>query len=119
MRYLTGVHEGLISDLGGEVGLSAAKTVLVDRVISLLGVIRSVEEHFKDDIMTPSGDLRPALSKSYLAYNNTLRLTLMSLGLERLSEPLLTATDLIAAADREQEREEERTTRDAETQERA
>ena len=78
---------------------------------SLLGVICGVEEHFKDDIMNTDGNLKPALQSSYLAYNNTARLILVSLGLERHSTPLLTATDLIAAADKEQEREEERSTR--------
>jgi len=99
MRYLTGVHEGLIEDLGGIESLSTQKLILIDRLVSLLGVIRSVEEHFKEDIMTPSGDLKPALSKSYLAYNNTLRLTLMALGLERQNDTELTVMDTIKAFD--------------------
>lgn len=119
IRYLSGCRNALLTDLGGEENLSAQKIILIDRLVSLLGVIRGIEEFHSENILTPTGDLKPALGKNYLSFINSTRLLLTTLGIERHSEPLLTATDLIAAADREQEREEERTTRDAETQERA
>lgn len=83
-RWLTDVREGLIADLGPtEEDLSTAQRVLVDRVVSKLGVIRCVEEHTREKAVMTGNLLAPALRASYLAYNNSVRLDLMALGLER------------------------------------
>jgi len=47
--YLTDVREGLIRDLGPkEENLTTAQLVLIDRVITKLGIIRLIEEHVKE-----------------------------------------------------------------------
>ena len=103
MRYLTACRSGVIEDLGGEQALSTQKIILIDRLISMLGVVRAVEEHFKDDIMSPDGNLKPALQSSYLAYTNSCRLILCSLGLEKQTNSHLTVIEQIAAIDAEKE----------------
>lgn len=85
-RYLSNVREGLIEDLGGskgEDGLSTAKLVIVDRVISKLGVVRCIEEYHKRRPVIVKGELTPSLGKHYLAYTNSIRLDLALLGIER------------------------------------
>ncbi len=101
MRYLSGCREALILDLGPrEEDLSAAKLILIDRLISLLGVTRGIEEHFKDNLFTPSGDLQNALGSHYLAYSNSIRLILTTLGIERRAGKEPTIQDIIADFDK-------------------
>lgn len=81
-RWLTGVREGLILDLGPtEEDLSTAERVLIDRVISKLGVIRCIEEYIRENSVMVGQDLAPSLRTSYLAYNNSVRLDLTALGI--------------------------------------
>jgi len=81
-KYLTEVRDGLISDLGpAEDNLTAAQIVLIDRVISKLGVVRCIEEFCKDDGVMQGKRLAPSLRESYLAYNNSIRLDLQALGI--------------------------------------
>lgn len=104
MRYLSGCRSALIEDLGGEQTLSAAKIILIDRLISLLGVIRGIEEYHKENIMASDGSLKSALSKNYLAYVNSCRLILTSLGLERQSkDSTQTVQDIIREFDENEE----------------
>jgi hypothetical protein len=98
-RYLTGCRQALVEDLGGEENLSAQRLILIDRLISLLGVIRGIEEFCHEDIMNSDGSLKPALGKSYLAYVNSARQILCVLGLERASDQLPSIRDIIAEFD--------------------
>jgi len=102
-RYLTGCRDTLLQDLGGE-DLSAQKLILIDRLISLLAIIRGIEEFHQENIMTDTGELRPALGKNYLSYVNSARLILCSLGLERRTEQVLTPLELAAEIDKAKER---------------
>lgn len=80
--YLIDAREGLIKDLGPtEADLSMAQLVLVDRVVTKLGIIRLIEEHVKDNGVFIKGLLNPALSDSYLSYSNSVRLCLQALGI--------------------------------------
>ena len=83
-RYLTAIRRGLVEDLGpSELDLSMAQIILIDRVVSLLGVVISIEEHCKETGIFKDGDLAPSLRQSYLAYNNSVRLNLQALGIQR------------------------------------
>jgi len=87
LRYLTAVREHLIIDLGpGEDKLSAGQLILIDRVISKLGCIRCIEEHIRENSVMVGEELAPSLKASYLAFNNSLRLDLLALGLEKKLE---------------------------------
>jgi hypothetical protein len=49
-QYLTISRENLIRDLGPtEEELTAAQIILIDRVITKLGVIRCIEEHIREN----------------------------------------------------------------------
>ena len=82
-EYLTALREGLIRERGPlEKDLSIAQLILIDRLISLLGVIRLIEEKAKEDGVFIGKNLIPSLRTSYIAYNNTVRLTLDKLGID-------------------------------------
>ena len=84
LKYLTAAREGLIQDLGPtENDLTAAQIILIDRVVTKLGVIRCIEEHIRENTVMVGHDLAPSLKASYLAYNNSCRIDLGMLGLER------------------------------------
>jgi hypothetical protein len=77
------VRAGLVEDLGPcESDLSTARIVLIDRSISLLGILRLIEEHARENGVFFNGDLSPSLKNNYLAYCNSLRLSLEALGLD-------------------------------------
>ncbi len=80
-RYLSACRNGLIEDLGGD--LSTQETILVDRSISLLGVIRCIEEYSKEQGVFNNGKLQPALGKNYISYTNSLKQILSLLGIDR------------------------------------
>lgn len=83
-QYLTAIREGLIKERGPlEKDLSIAQLILVDRLISLLGVLRLIEEKAKEDGVFRGWDFIPSLKTSYIAYNNTVRLTLEKLGIDK------------------------------------
>jgi hypothetical protein len=82
-KYLSTAREGLISNLGpAEEDLTAAQVILIDRIISKLGVVRCIEEHIKENSVIVGQDLAPSLKASYLAYNNSIRLDLQALGIK-------------------------------------
>jgi len=96
LRYLMAVREGLVRDLGPtENDLSTAQIVLIDRVTTKLGVIRCVEEHIRENSVMAGRDLAPSLKASYLAYNNSLRLDLQALGVEKKQEAILTPYEIL------------------------
>lgn len=103
LRYLSAAREGLIADLGGEEkNLSTAQLILIDRIISKLGIIRCIEEHVRENSILDGDDLAPALRSSYIAYNNSIRLTLQLLGLERkIEEKILTPLEFADKFDKQ------------------
>ena len=107
LGYLMAVRQGLIQDLGPtENDLSTAKIVLIDRVTTKLGVIRCVEEHIRENSVMVGDELAPSLKASYLAYNNSLRLDLQALGLEKKSEAILTPYEIVEREKRAEEASE-------------
>lgn len=100
-RYLTAVREGLIRDLGPkEADLSAGQRILIDRVVTKLGVIRCMEEHVREGSVMSGDDLTPCLKTSYLAYNNSVRLDLTALGIDKRAEAkVLDLAEYVQAAD--------------------
>jgi len=84
LKYLTAARENLIRDLGPtEEDLTAAQIILIDRVVTKLGVIRCIEEHIRESSVMEGKDLAPPLKASYLAYNNSVRLDLQALGIDK------------------------------------
>jgi hypothetical protein len=84
LRYLTAARMQLIRDIGGsEENLSAQQIIIIDRIISKLGILRCVEEHVRETSIMKGHELAPALRASYLAYSNSLRLDLQALGIDK------------------------------------
>ena len=102
-RYLTVIRENLILDIGGsEENLTAAQIILIDRIISKLGCVRCIEEHIRENSVMVGKDLAPSLKTSYLAYNNSLRLDLQLIGIDkRSSERILSPLELARELDGE------------------
>ena len=94
--YLTGAREGLIQDLGPtEKDLTMAQIVLIDRVVTKLGVIRCIEEYIRENTVFEGKRLSPCLRESYLAYNNSIRLDLAALGINKQNkEAILTPYEI-------------------------
>ncbi len=82
-RYLTNCRRGLIADHGGEENLSTAQALLIDRVISKVGCLRCIEEYIRENSVMVGQELAPSLKASYLAFNNSVRLDLLALGIEK------------------------------------
>lgn len=84
LRYLTAARENLIRDLGPtEEDLTAAQVIIIDRIISKLGVVRCMEEYIRENSVMQGSRLAPSLRESYLAYNNSIRLDLQALGIDK------------------------------------
>lgn len=82
LRHLTAVREGLICDLGPtEDALTTAQIIIIDRIVTKLGVIRCIEEHIRENTVMIGQNLAPALKQNYIAYNNSVRLDLDKLGI--------------------------------------
>lgn len=87
LRYLTAAREGLVRDLGPtEEDLTTAQLILIDRVVSKLGVVRCIEEYVREHTVMVGENVAPALGKSYLAYSNSVRLDLCELGMGKRAE---------------------------------
>ena len=83
-KYLGEVREGLVRDIAGrEEDLTTAQLVLIDRAVSLLSVIRTIEYSLSEDGIMQGKDLQPILRENYLAYSNSLRLILRELGINK------------------------------------
>lgn len=96
LRYLMAVRQGLVRDLGPtEEELSTAQIVLIDRITTKLGIIRCVEEHIRENSVMVGDDLAPSLKASYLAYNNSLRLDLQTIGIGKKGEAILTPYEIV------------------------
>lgn len=106
-RYLEDIRQGLIHDHGGdEDAIPAGRRILIDRVISKLGVLRCIEERLGEDGIFQEKDLAPVLRQSYLAWSNSIRLDLVALGLdsENPGAKPLTPAELLDLAEKEDEK---------------
>ena len=114
LQYLTAARMQLIRDIGGsEENLSAQQIIIIDRIISKLGILRCIEEHVRETSIMRGHELVPALRASYLAYSNSLRLDLQALGIEkRTADEALDLGKYIQAKDREKTKQR---TKDANT----
>lgn len=84
LKYLTAARDNLIQDLGPtERDLTAAQIIIIDRVVTKLGVTRCIEEFIRESSVMKGDRLSPSLRESYLAYNNSIRLDLQALGIDR------------------------------------
>ena len=105
-RYLSACRNGLIEDLGGY--LSTQETILVDRCISLLGVIRCIEEYSKEQGVFNNGKIQPALGKHYISFTNSLKQILSLLGIEsRAEDKVLTMAELTKKIEEEDQWDED------------
>jgi hypothetical protein len=95
--YLTAARMGIIHDLGPtEEDLTTAQMILIDRVVTKLGVIRCIEEHIRETSVMKGDRLSASLRESYLAYNNSIRLSLQALGLDkRQKEGILAPYEIV------------------------
>jgi len=83
-EYLNMIRAGIISDLGPtEEDLTTAQIVLIDRLVSLLSVVRMIEEYAKEKGAFSGDRLSESLRESYISYNNSIRLILDKLGIEK------------------------------------
>ena len=80
--YLSEARAGLVADLGPkEEDLTAAEVILIDRIITKLGILRCIEKHIsKKGIFEKGGELRGTLKSNYLAYDNSVTRALSVLG---------------------------------------
>jgi len=108
LRYLTAARENLIRDLGpAEEDLTTAQIIIIDRIVSKLGVIRCIEEHIRENSVMVGHTLASSLKASYLAYNNSIRLDLVVLGIDkRKGDEALDVQTYIRRFDAEKEAEE-------------
>jgi len=83
-RYLSAVRGSLVADIGGtEDNLSTQEIILIDRCVSLLGILRAIEEFCKEKGVFKGDELQPALGKHYISYTNSLKQILSLLGIDR------------------------------------
>ena len=84
-HYLSEIRAGLVNDLAdSEQDLSTAQLILIDRIITYLGVIRLIEEHAKDHgVLDSKGRPTSGLTGHYLTFNRQVREMLSLLGIER------------------------------------
>lgn len=106
LRYLTAARMNLIRDLGPtEEDLTTAQVIIIDRVVSKLGVVRCIEEHIRENSVMIGHNLAPSLGQSYLAYNNSVRLDLDKLGIhKRQSDSVPDVQEYIKAFDEKAKR---------------
>jgi len=102
-RYLSACRNGLTEDLGGEVNMSTQELILVDRCVSILGVLRCIEEFCKEKGVFKGDELQPSLGKHYISYTNSLKQILSLLGIEsRAGDKVLTMAELSKVIEEEE-----------------
>ena len=111
--YLSSVRTGLVLDVSGrEEDLTTAQRILIDRVVTFLGVVRLMEEHAKEKgiFSNSQGMLNPALGVHYLAFNRNIKEILALLGIDkRAGAKVLDLADYIRAKDAERDEEDKAT----------
>ena len=103
-HYLTAIREGLVHDLAGrEEDLGTGQRVLIDRVVTFLGVVRLIEEHARDyGLLDPQGRLKSGIGTAhYLSFNRHIKDCLALLGLKRVGQPEPSLADVIREFDEE------------------
>jgi len=106
VEYLIELRADLVSDLGPkEVDLTAAERILIDRIITKIGICRCMEKHIaRLGIMDSQGRLRGALKAHWLAYDNSITRSLAALGIHtRKEEAPRSLSDIILEAASEDE----------------
>lgn len=103
LRYLSACRNGLIEDLGGN--LSTQETILIDRCISLLGVLRCIEEFVREQGVFKGDELQPSLGKHYIAFTNSLKQILALLGLRKQNIDELSPLEYIKQYDEKKAQE--------------
>ena len=83
-RTLKAILGHIVSDLGGEGNLNGKQRLLLDTLRAKLNVILQISDYADlqfdgPGIITKEGDLIPCLGRGYLAYTNSVRLTLREL----------------------------------------
>jgi len=79
-KFLEYTRKRLILDFGGpEEVIPIAIILLIDRVISKLGILRCLEEQARRSGIFVSGELSAPLRESYIAYSNSMRRDIMAL----------------------------------------
>lgn len=102
-RYLSACRNGLTEDLGGEVNMSTQELILIDRCVSILGVLRCIEEFCKEKGVFKGDELQPSLGKHYISYTNSLKQILSLLGIEsRTEDKVLTIAELSKVIEEEE-----------------
>jgi len=88
-RYLKDIRADLIADLGGPDKLTAGKEALLEMTVQAMGVLLLAGAYCQQySILRPDLakrgilELQPILGKSYVAYLNTIRMNLVTLGLD-------------------------------------
>ncbi|TET74984.1 MAG: hypothetical protein E3J56_01435 [Candidatus Aminicenantes bacterium] len=104
-RYLSASRNGLIEDLGGEENLSTQELILIDRSVSILGVLRCIEEFCKERGVFKGDEIQPSLGKHYVSFNNSLKQILALLGLRKHDIDELTPLEYIKQYDAEKAQE--------------
>jgi hypothetical protein len=80
-RYIATVEETIVEDLGGHRALTQRQRLLLDRVVEKLIFLERIGAWTMEQerILDVKGELVACLGKSYIAFNNALRLDLAAL----------------------------------------
>ena len=96
-RYLDDRRGQLVQERGGEEALSGGERILIDRAIALLSRTILIEYHYRNDAVLP-----PGIAAYYLTMNNSIRLSLVALGIDKKAgEKILDLGQYIAEKDKE------------------
>lgn len=88
--------------------MSTQELILIDRCVSILGVLRCIEEFCKEKGVFKGDELQPSLGKHYISYTNSLKQILSLLGIEsRAEDKVLTMAELTKKIEEEDQREED------------
>lgn len=89
VKYLSGLREGLIQDLGPkESDLTTAQKLLVERLISKVGFLRLIEEYAMSQGLFQGNRLLPVIERNYIGIDTAIQrnLSLLGIGTKRQSE---------------------------------
>ena len=80
-RHIAAVEQNILDDLGGPGALTQKQRLLLDRIIEKLIFLERIGAWSMEQerIVDSKGELLPCLGKSYIAFNNALRLDLQAL----------------------------------------
>ena len=109
-RRLSAIREALIRDIGGtEDNISAQKLIILDGVISRLGIVITMEQYIRQTGIIKGHSLAPCLRHDYQTYRNSIDRALGMLGLERFEkEENLSIAELEKVVDKEMREEREK-----------